>query len=232
MPGQRESNINDFAFDYLCSHYTTNFGAKHLLVEKAVYTRQGHAADGLFSFKKEEDGPFVAALHTANSSKIAAALTRYKKKGLGITRFLSAGLVLVLTGLAVWQLLGQLVTGAVAAVAVAALTFVVHTYLERKYHFSKITSYLNELKRLPANEQWLGISVSSLTFRHNPLAKHLLSVCERRGIGVITVGKRAKVVLMQEPRTLSCRGGDFLSHYQSGDRIRKTLTGDNVLRVA
>lgn len=74
--------------------------------------------------------------------------------------------------------------------------------------------------------------MSSLTFRNNSLASHMLAMCERRGIGVITVGKRAKVVLMQEPRTLTCRRGDFLSHYAAEVRIRKAVLGDSYLRVA
>ena len=81
-----------------------------------------------------------------------------------------------------------------AALSVAATGFALHSVLERNSLKNKFERLLDSLKKLPADEQWLGISVSSLTFRHNSMATHLLDVCKRRGIGVITVGKRAKVV--------------------------------------
>ena len=119
-----------------------------------------------------------------------------------------------------------------AALSVAATGFALHSVLERNSLKNKLDRLLDSLKKLPADEQWLGISVSSLTFRHNSMATHLLDVCKRRGIGVITVGKRAKVVLMQEPVRQTCRRGDFLSYYEGEARIRKALSGDSFLRVA
>ncbi|AKD02005.1 hypothetical protein POKO110462_13910 [Pontibacter korlensis] len=232
MPNQRESNINDFAFDYLCSHYITRFGTKKVLVDKEERTKQGHITQGLFSLKKHDDTLFVAALHTAHSPQITKALTRFKKNGLSRLRFVSALLVLAAVSVAGWLILKSITYALTAAVALAVLTFALHSVLEKRYHTQKITRLLDELKKTPADEQWLGLSVSSLVFRHNYLAKHLLALCERRGIGLITVGQRAKIVLLKEAQTSACRRGDFLSHYQSDERIRKALLGDSVLRVA
>lgn len=231
MPNQSESNINDFAYDYLSSHYSARFDAKQILVDKNEQTQHGHTTDGLFSFKQQDNTLFVAALHTHNSPQIASALTRYKKKGLSMMRYASSLLVLLLVTVAGWQL-GYLIAGLVAAIPLSAGTFALHTIAEKKLRKRQLLRLLDELKETPADEQWLGLSISSLTFRNNYLAKQLLAMCERRGIGIITVGQRAKVVLLQEPKPSTCRRGDFLSHYQSEDRIRKALLGDKVLRVA
>ncbi|OKL39814.1 hypothetical protein [Pontibacter flavimaris] len=231
MPSQRESNINDFAFDFLRSHYSARFGAKHILVDIDEQTRQGHTVQGLFSLQKEDKSLFLASLHTHNSPQIARILTRYKKNGLSMLRYASSVFVLLLVTLAGWRL-GFLVAGLAVAVALAAGIFLLHSIAENKLHARQLRHLLDELKKTPADEQWLGLSISSLTFRNNYLARQLLLACERRGIGIITVGQRAKVVLMKEPRQATCRRGDFLSHYQSDARIRQALLGDTVLRVA
>ncbi|RDV13394.1 hypothetical protein DXT99_19570 [Pontibacter diazotrophicus] len=231
MPNQRESNIEDFAFDYIQSYYTTRAGVKTILVDKAERTRQGYVADGFFSYKNSDKRLFIASLSIRNSSKISSLLTGYKKEGLSIRRYIVAALLFAATlyiGLkaAHWAILY------VVPILAAFAGFVLSTVLEKKRLKAKVEHLLDDIMHLHADERWLGISISSLVFRNNDIAKHLLSVCQRRGVGVITVGKRAKVVLMQEPQTQTCRRGDFLSHYESEDRIRKALLGDSFLRVA
>lgn len=231
MASQRASNINDYAYDFLRSHYATRFGASPILVEKDQQTRQGHTAQGLFSLKKEDNALFIASLHTLNSPRIAGLLTQYKKNGLSMLRFATSLLVLLLVVTAGWKL-GHFVAGLVAALVLATGTFALHTFLEKQVQTRRLLHLLDELKKTPAEEQWLGLSISSLLLRHNYLAQQLLAACERRGIGILTVGQRCKVVLVKEPRPAVCRRGDFLSHYQAEARIRKALQGDAVLRVA
>lgn len=231
MPNQRESNIEDFAFDYIQSYYTTRTGVETMIVDKAARTRQGYVADGFFSFKNSENSLFIASLSTKNSSKIASLLADYKKNGLSKARYLVAALLFAVTlyaGLKTAHWAFVFIFPIVAALA----GFVVYTILEKKHLKHKVELLLDDIMGLYADERWLGISVSSLVFRNNDIAKHLLSTCQRRGVGVITVGKRAKVVLMQEPQTQTCRRGDFISHYEAEARIRKALLGESYLRVA
>lgn len=233
MPEQRESLIEDFAFDYIKSYYATRTGSEKILVDKAAPTKQGHLADGLFSLQNPDKSIFIASLSIKNSPKIARLLITYKTKGLSKMRYASAGLLLVASLYISIKVvnLSYLYALPIAA-AVAAAGFVLHSMLEKNSLKRKLEQLLNDLKKAPADEQWLGISISSLVFRQNELAKHLLGICQRRGIGVITVGKRAKVVQLQEPKTQTCRRGDFLSLYEAEARIRKTLLGDSYLRVA
>ena len=221
MPNQRESLIEDFAFDYLQSYYATRTGSTRILVDKAERTKQGHQADGLFSFLNPDKSLFIASLHTGNSPQIAGLLTTYKSKGLSKLRYMTAGLLL-LASLYIGTILAQLpyLYALPAAAAVAAAGYALHSALEKMNLKRRLERLLNDLKKTPGDEQWLGLSISSLAFRQNNLAKHLLTVCQRRGIGVITVGKRAKVVQLLEPKTQICRRGDFLSLYQAEARIR------------
>ena len=231
MASQRASNINDFAFDFLRHHYATRFGTKQILVDKDEQTRQGDITQGLFALKKQDNALFIASLHTHASPQIANALTRYKQSGLSPLRY-GTSFMLLLLALAVGWKVGLLLWGAASGIILAVSAFLLHTYLEKKLKTRRLLQWLDELKKTPADEQWLGLSISSLTLRHNYLAKQLLAACERRGIGVITVGQRSKVILMKEPKTMVCRRGDFLTHYQSDARIREALSGKTVLRVA
>ncbi|WP_242926997.1 hypothetical protein [Pontibacter vulgaris] len=231
MQKQRESRIEDFAFDYLKAYYTQAYKVSNVLVSKAEISKNAAEADGLFVFTHTEHPVFTASLHTGNSDKLASLLISYKKTGLGKLRFLTAFALFAGFFLLIKPVIG--IGFALPVALFAGITgFILHTYLKNRYLQRKIEYLVSVLKKLPANDQWLGISISSLTFRNNALADYLNTVCKRRGIGLITVGKRSKVILMQEPRTATCRKGDFLSYYTSEANIRKALSDDPLMRVA
>lgn len=231
MPKQQENKIEDFAFEFLKRHYTEQQGVKNILVGKAEKNKHGVVVDGLFAFMNPENAYFLATVTFNGTDKLSTFLNSYKKSGLGKLRFGTPFLVLLMgSGLNFWLDGGK--TGWAAVVLVALTGFILHTVLLKVYLKRSINKFVDKLKAHQANEQWLGLSISSLAFRNNSLARHLLKLCKRRGIGIITVGKRAKVVVMQEPHTNICRKGDFLSHFTSEQSIRKAIQDDTVLRVA
>jgi len=232
MPKQRQSNIEDFAYDYLLAYYSTSYSAKNIIMGKAEKTKQSAETTSLFALNTADNAVFVAALNTQLSSKIARLLVRYKKQGLSKFRLITA-FVLFAAALIFGKTMGyQTALLYLLPVVVAITGFIFHSLLEKKYLEHNLEQFVEELKKTPANEQWLGISISSLVFRHNALATHFISICKRQGIGVITVGKRAKVVQLLEPRTVHCRRGDYLSYYMAEDQIRKALRDNTILRVA
>ncbi|RIJ42841.1 hypothetical protein [Pontibacter oryzae] len=233
MPVQRESDINDFAYDYLRKHYITHLGVKNVQVNRAEKTKRGHTLDGLFSLRITPDKLFVASLHTNSSKQITSILLKYKKNGLSKLRYVTALSLFITISLITWKFAGAtLVLAILTGLGMATTGFVLHTVLDKQNRFRKISNLVDALKLTPANEQWLGLSISSLAFRNNSLANKLLELCERRGIGLITVGKRVKVVIIKEPRPQTCQQGDFLTHYEAEQQIRKALLGDSYLRVA
>lgn len=231
MPNPQESKIEDFAFDYLKGYYAAQQGAKNILVGRSEKNRQGVIVEGLFAFRQADNALFLATVTFKGTEHLASILTHYKKKGLSRLRYLTPAIIL-LSGFLLSLRLEAGITGFGLTALAAILGFVLHSVLTKVYLKHKITMLVDVLKLHQANEQWLGISISSLTFRNNSLANYLLKLCQRRGIGIITVGKRSKVVLVQEPRTNICRKGDFLSHYASEQSIRKAVQDDTILRVA
>ncbi|GHA76995.1 hypothetical protein [Pontibacter akesuensis] len=231
MAARKESNINDYAFDYLRSFYMQRYGLEQVMLDRAQKTKHGHQTDGLFSFNRQSNDLFIASLHTSQSATITHLLLRYKKKGLSKVRYVTLLLVLAVSLFLAWES-GHWAIRFVLPAVLGCAAFLFHTLLEEKYLRLKLCAFLDSMKKTPADEQWLGLSISSLAFRNNPLGKFFLKTCHQRGIGIITVGKRSKVILLQEPKTIVCRRGDFLSHYSAEARIRKAVLGDSYLRVA
>lgn len=231
MANQHESKIEDFAFDYLKKHYIQQCSLTNVLVSHSEKTKRGVTPDGILVFKKNMNDVFVSSVSMAQAAQLKPLLEKYKKNGLGLLRFVTP-LGLAIACFFLGKSINNLLVMLVAPVVVAPLGFLLHTYLLKKYYLRQISNILDAVKQIPADEHWIGLSISSLTFRKNQLATSLLNLCNEKGIGLITVGQRAKVVLMQKPERENCRRSDFLTYYESEDNIRKAVLGDHVLRVA
>lgn len=233
MPTLHKSKIDDYAFDYLKNYYTQRHQAQDVFVFMDEKAKNGATADGLFTYcKADEDYSFVATLNTKSSDKLAALLTKFKKGN-----FLKVCYALTLLAVAAVAPVtflfteNPIVTGILSLITVP-LAYIACMLGHRFFCRRQLLNLVSTLKRLPANQKWIGISISSQAFRNNRLADSFLDICRQRGIGVMTVGKRSKVVLMLEPKTVTRRHGDFLSFYKSEMNIRKEALGDRIMRVA
>ncbi|MBJ6116779.1 hypothetical protein JAO76_01160 [Pontibacter sp. BT310] len=231
MANQVESKIEDFAFDYLKNYYSQQYATGNILVGQNEKTKRGNTADGMLAFKKPTGEAFLANISMQQSSSLVGMLINYKKNGLGKLRLLTP-LVLAMLCFALGKTTGNVLVMLIAPIVVAPLGFMLHTYLLKKYRYRQLETLLNTVKQAPADEQWIGLSISSLVLRNNTLAKTLLEMCQQKGLGLITVGKRSKIVLLQRPQNKVSRRSDYLSYYTSEATIRRALNEDHVLRVA
>ncbi|WP_299702503.1 hypothetical protein [uncultured Pontibacter sp.] len=230
MADQGENRIEDYAIDFLGSYYAKHQKKSGLLINRHVATQKGAFADALLAYQKHDNSFFAASLSVRRSDRLATLLKSYKKKGLGRLRYLTAITLFSIAALACFMA-GSWLATAVIPPLLAVAGFYLHSTLKRRYLERQLSTAVDELRQQPADHQWLGIRVSSLHWGGNPMADYLSKLCERRGIGLITVGKRARLTLRQEPRLANCRRQDFLSYYTSGDSLRKEL-GDQFMRVA
>ncbi|MCC9166627.1 hypothetical protein [Pontibacter harenae] len=231
MPAQHENNNERLTLKYLRDHYAVLYKTANVFVDQNQATKRGHVANAIFACTDSKNSFFIASLHTQQSERLAKLLINYKKNGLSKFRFLLAFVVLIASLLAGKQL-EHWAFVFIMPVVVTIATFVIHSLLEEKGLKRKINKVADQLKKQPANEQWLSMSVSSICFRNNLMASYLLHSLEARGIGLVTVGKRSKVIVMQRPKTTVCRKGDFISHYASETTIRKALLNEQYLKVA
>ncbi|MCC9167645.1 hypothetical protein [Pontibacter harenae] len=231
MPSPKESRIEDFAYPFLQSYYSNKYKGKNVYVFKAIKTKQGTEVDGLFAFLSPENKICTASLNTSYSTEIASMLNNYKKNGLSKTRYITAVITAAISFLLLFQIAGIFIAAG-AALVVAATCFLIHSLLEKKFKVNKLRKIVSSFKQVPADEKWVGLSMSSLNFRRNRLAENFLALCRKNGIGVITVGQRAKVVLKQEPQQVPCPAEDFLTYYESETVIRTAVLTNKVLKVA
>jgi hypothetical protein len=231
MANQHESKIENFAFDYLKNYYNQQYPAGNILIGQAERTKRGNVADGLLAFKKPTGEVFVANISMEQSQSLTGLLINYKKSGLGKLRLLTP-LLLAALCFVLGKSMGNILVMLIAPVVVAPIGYLLHTHFVKKYLNHQIENLLNNVKQVPADEQWIGLSISSLVFRNNPLAKIVMDMCRDKGIGLITVGQRNKVILMQRPQNKPSRHSDYLRHYDSEANIRRAIDENHVLRVA
>ncbi|TXK38012.1 hypothetical protein FVR03_14470 [Pontibacter qinzhouensis] len=212
MSKHRSPKIEDFAYNYLQSHYSATYTGATIKVQHHVKTTADAELDGLLLFNTVDNTPFCAAVVTASSDRLAHLLTHYKKNGLSKFRYLTTAIVFLATAFLLYNRVHWGVAAGVSVFA-ALVTFVLHSIAEKNQLKKKLAAIVENFSLFPANEQWLGISISSLTFRNNDLAQQLVTICRQKGIGILTVGQRAKVVLMQEPRAVKSTRGNYLVQY-------------------
>jgi hypothetical protein len=231
MAQQLESRIEDFAFDYLTNYYSQQYSTSSVVVGQHEKTKRGNSADGIVAVKHQSNEIILAAISMGQSERLTQLLTNYKIYGLGKLRLLTP-VTILLACLFLGISTNNLWLTLVAPLPLAIAGFTVHSLILKQVRINQVDKLLSQVKENPANEYWIGLSISSLTFRNNLLAKKMLQLCQRKGIGLITVGKRAKVVRMHEPLFIASHNVDFLTKYESDAHIRKALLGDQVLRVA
>ncbi|SIT93863.1 hypothetical protein [Pontibacter indicus] len=225
-----ESRIGDQAIEFLGSYYAKHEKKSGLLVNRLVATHQGTFADALFAYQKHDNCFFAVSLNTSASHKLARLLSTYKKNGLGKSRYLTATAIFG-TAAYLCYLTGSWLIMASIPALLAFIGFHLHSRLRKRYIQQQLKAAVDQLKQQPADHQWLGIRVSSLCWRSNAMADYLSKLCERKGIGLLTVGKRSRLTLHQEPRPATCRRSDFLSYYTQGDSLRRELS-EQFMRVA
>lgn len=230
MPIQGEIRIEEHALAFLGTYYARHQKSSGLLINRGVMTKLGAMADGLVTFRQQDNSCFAASLSVRQSDTLAALLRDYKRNGLGKLRYLTAAALFAGTALTGY-VLGQWIVLWVLPLFMAVAGFSLHSRLKKRILYRQLRAAVAEIKGLPADEQWLGIRVSSLCWRKNALAERLAEICRHRGIGLVTVGKRARPTLRQEPRTASCRRADFLCYYATEANLRQELD-TQLMRVA
>lgn len=224
--------MEDLAYNYLQSYYSTRFNSPTYTF-KDEKTKKGQFIDGLLALKEKDGAVFTASFQASGTENVARILKKYKKQGVSKWRFLSATLSATLVAALVFKVMAAgLVYVIPATFIVLVASFTGHTILEKRFLKAQVLKSVETLKEMPANNLWLGITISSLVFRNNALATTLVEACKASGIGLITVGKRSKVVLHTKPDSSKKYYRDYLVHYASEATIRKVLDSDTAMKVA
>ncbi len=84
------------------------------------------------------------------------------------------------------------------------------------------TDVVNQLRQYPANEQWLALSIDANKAIVAKDLEELKRVCLRKGVGLLIVTNKNKVVVEIEVKecNLSGKSKNFLSHYKRSKKVQ------------
>ena len=182
-------------------------------------------ADGLVASLMPDGTVHTAALEAKSARTLPNIMLRY-----GDGRWLLHALVAGLLGMAVAGSIGWLFGGtwlsrwmlppvAFFAVGLACLR------LTKEHARYRLIDVVRQVKRYPANEQWIAVSADAYNELDAALQDALLTDCRREGLGPLRVRSAGQVTLMEKPqsRTPPKGLGDFLACYARSYVIRRKL---------
>lgn len=229
MPRGRlsERYVQKAAIKWLTSYYGQS-DIQVVVSEKEVRVKSkdnlgSGRADGLI-VAQFSDGTIYTASLEAKSSKTIFNISPFYRDGKWLLHAVLVGVTgLILAGLVGWSVGGWFWACVFPLLAFVGVGFV---YLMITYDYShyRPIDVIAQVKRYPANEQWLAIS----TDVYNQLGQEqgvLHKDCQKEGIGLIRVSAGQLVTLLEAPRAQSLPRGyqDYLACYAREKVIRAKL---------
>jgi hypothetical protein len=231
MPSGRlsESYVQRVAVNWLASHYQRKLGPQVVLQELEVgvksKTRFGRGrADGLIVAQLSNGSVHVASLEAKSSRTFLNISPSYRDEK-WLLHAISMGVIgLVLTGLVGWSVKGWFWMWVFPLLVFITVGLV---YLMITYDFSyyRPVDVINQVKRYPANEQWIALSTDAYNQLGAEEQRILHRECQKKGVGLLRVSAGEKVAPLETPQSQSLPRGckDFLSCYVRAECIRDRL---------
>jgi hypothetical protein len=231
MPRGRltESYVQGAALAWLAGYYAALPDVQAVIHRQEVVVRGGRKqrrgrADGLVIMQRAGHSPYVAALE-AKSSKTFSALLAIDPDERYIRPACLAGLAgLLLAGGIGWSIGGWFWQWAFPLLMFLLIGFAYLTitlYSERY----KQTDVIAQVRRYPANEQWIALSTDSWNQVNLRSTATLHADCRKQGIGLLRVSAGSRVKPIEYPQANRVPKGtsDFLVCYAREQALRKLL---------
>ncbi len=230
-----KKHVQRVAVYWLASYYATkaNVQEVHAGLETAVSAKNRLGtgrADGLVASLMPDGTVHTAVLEAKSARTLPNIMQSY-----GGGRWLLHVLVVGLLGIVMTRSLGrffgdtQLSRWMSPLLAFFAVGFV-YLLLTREHARYHLVDVVRQVKRYPANEQWIAVSADAYNELDDALQDAFLTDCRREGFGLLRVRSAGRVTLLEKPRSRTPPEGlsDFLACYARSDLIRRklhTITG-------
>lgn len=224
-----EKHVQQVSVEWLVSYYRGKVGVEAVSAEREAGVRK-HSdlgrgrADGLVAWLAS-DGTIGTAALEAKSSRTLSHITFRYLDGRLLLHALAAGVVgLLLAGFGGW-LIGAWFWMWVFPIIVFFAIGLAHLLLAQEYSRYRATSVVHQVKRYPANEQWISVSTDAYNRLYPQERDALQAECKKEGIGLLRVspGRSPELIEAPRPRNMPKGQGDFLSCYARSETIRQKL---------
>ena len=232
MPRGRlnEKHVQNVALNWLASHYGNKVDVQDVRAELEVAVRAdsklgGGRADGLVVALMTDGSLYTAALEAKSTRTLPNIALRYRDG-----QWLLHALVVGLLGMLLAGSVGWLAGGTwllkwalpIAAFFAVALAYLLITAQHARY---RLIDVIKQVKRYPANEQWIALSADAYNRLADDLQEALHADCRKEGIGLLRVRSATQVIPLEkpQPRTPPKRLADFLGCYARSGVIRQKL---------
>jgi len=182
-------------------------------------------ADGLVASLMLDGTVYTAALEAKSARTLPNIMLRYGDE-LWLLHSLIAGLLgTVMAGAIGWFFSDSWwLRWLVPLVAFFAVGFA-YLLLTAEHARYQLIDVVRQVKRYPANEQWIAVSADAYNELDDSLRDALLTDCQKEGLGLLRVRSATHVTPLEKPQPRTQPKGlrDFLACYARSDVIRQKL---------
>lgn len=222
-----ESTVQRVAQDYLTNRYRKWSRNRRLFSQIEVRTKKQYGnkrADGLLAFKHWFLGTYVVSMEAKSYKTLPAIKPKFDSRHYIQNCLLSGFIICILSGafFAFYKLDDAFMRLfiPISGFAVGTILYGIITLNDFSH---KVIAVVKQIGQYPANEQWLAFSQDSLNSISDKKQKDMLRICKSRGIGVLIVQQKGRVVIKNKPKSRWNWGRDYLRFYALEKDIRKVL---------
>jgi hypothetical protein len=232
MPRGRlnEKHVQRVALEWLASYYADKVGVQAVYAEMetviSANCKLGSGrADGLVASLMPDETVYTAALEAKSARTLPNIMLRY-----GDMQWLLHALIAGLIGMVVAGSIGWFLSDSwwlrwiVPPVAFFAASFA-YLLLTTEHARYRLIDVVQQVKRYPANEQWIAVSADAYSELVTSLQEALLTDCRNEALGLLRVRSTNQVTPLEKPQPRPRSKGlrDFLACYARSDVIRRKL---------
>ncbi len=225
-----EQSVQKSAINWLATYYgnlpeiKTVVSKQEAWLKKHRRLRRGRA-DGLIAMLSHNGKVIVASIEAKSSRTYRAITPDYLDKKWVTHTALVSLVIAFLAAIVGWEIGGWFLKWVLPAIlfVLIAFAFLGLTYDSKRY---RPISVVGQVKRYPANYQWIALSADI----HNKLLPDeqynaLLKDCTQEGVGLLKVSSGNKITIIKEPvfQNIPKKYKDFLECYAGELDLRKRL---------
>ena len=232
MPRGRlnEKHVQQVALKELAFHYGGKSGVRAVVAKPEVrvskHSKLGFGrADGLVASLMPDGTVYTATLEAKSARTLPNIMLRYGDKQWFLHAFIAGLVGLLLTGSICWLFTDTwLLRWMLPVVAFFGVGFA-YLLLTLDHARYRLIDVVRQVKRYPANEQWIAVSADAYNEIASNLQDALRTDCQREGIGLLRVRSATQIAYLEEARPQRPPKGldDFLQCYAQSNAIRERL---------